>query len=55
MLGLSAKGRLAVGFDADLALLDEELRVLATFRDGELLYGRGTRQGQPAFKPARTP
>jgi N-acetylglucosamine-6-phosphate deacetylase len=53
MLGLASKGRLAVGFDADLALLDEELRVLATFRDGQLLYGRGTRQERPDLKPSR--
>jgi hypothetical protein len=32
-----------VGFDADLALLDEDLRVVATFREGRSLYARGPR------------
>ncbi len=41
LLGLRSKGRLAVGFDADLVLLDDALRVLATFREGRCLY-RGT-------------
>jgi N-acetylglucosamine-6-phosphate deacetylase len=42
-LGLASKGRLSVGLDADLALLDEDLRVLATFREGRCLYARGPR------------
>jgi len=38
LLGLRTKGRLAVGCDADLTLLDDGLRVLATFREGRCLY-----------------
>jgi N-acetylglucosamine-6-phosphate deacetylase len=38
LLGLPSKGRLAVGFDADLVLLDDALRVRATFREGRCLY-----------------
>jgi N-acetylglucosamine-6-phosphate deacetylase len=38
VLGLPAKGRLAAGFDADLALLGDDLRVRATFREGRCLY-----------------
>jgi N-acetylglucosamine-6-phosphate deacetylase len=41
LLGLGSKGRLAVGYDADLVLLDEDLRVQATFREGGLVYKRG--------------
>jgi N-acetylglucosamine-6-phosphate deacetylase len=41
LLSLRSKGRLAVGFDADLVLLDDALRVRATFREGRCLY-RGT-------------
>ena len=40
LLGLRAKGRLAVGFDADLVLLDDELRVRATFAEGRCLFHR---------------
>ena len=40
LLGLRAKGRLAVGFDADLVLLDDGLRVLATFTEGRCLFHR---------------
>jgi N-acetylglucosamine-6-phosphate deacetylase len=39
ILGLSAKGRLAAGMDADLVLLDEDMRVQATFREGQSVYG----------------
>jgi N-acetylglucosamine-6-phosphate deacetylase len=38
VLGLPSKGRLAAGFDADLVLLDGELRVRATFREGRRVY-----------------
>ncbi|HWW95069.1 MAG TPA: N-acetylglucosamine-6-phosphate deacetylase [Vicinamibacteria bacterium] len=38
LLGLRSKGRLAVGCDADLVLLDDVLRVRATFREGRSLY-----------------
>jgi N-acetylglucosamine-6-phosphate deacetylase len=38
LLGLRSKGRLAVGCDADLVLLDDALRVRATFREGRSLY-----------------
>jgi len=39
VLGLSSrKGRLAVGCDADMIILDEELRVKATFVGGELAW-----------------
>jgi N-acetylglucosamine-6-phosphate deacetylase len=40
VLGLGAKGRLAPGCDADLVLLDDDLRVLATLRDGREVYRR---------------
>ena len=40
VLGLSRKGRLAVGADADLVLLDAELAVLATYGRGRALYRR---------------
>jgi N-acetylglucosamine-6-phosphate deacetylase len=39
VLGLAAKGRLLAGMDADLVLLDEQLRVQATFREGRCVYG----------------
>ena len=38
LLGLSSKGRLSPGFDADLVLLDSDLRVLSTFREGRRLF-----------------
>src|SRR6266540_3321954 len=40
LLGLRAKGRLAVGFDADLVLLDDGLRVQETFAEGRCVYHR---------------
>ena len=40
MLGLQGKGRLAPNCDADLVLLDEELRVLATYVGGRKAYGQ---------------
>ena len=40
MLGLQSKGRLAPNCDADLVLLDEELRVQATYVGGKKAYGR---------------
>jgi N-acetylglucosamine-6-phosphate deacetylase len=39
VLGLAAKGRLLAGMDADLVLLDEQLLVQATFREGRRVYG----------------
>ena len=42
VLGLSRKGRLAVGADADLVLLDAELAVVATYGRGRSLYRRDT-------------
>jgi N-acetylglucosamine-6-phosphate deacetylase len=38
VLGLSSIGRLAAGFDADLALFDRDLRVHATFVRGERVF-----------------
>lgn len=43
LLGLPAKGRLAAGFDADLVLLDDALRVAATFVEGRCVYGAAFR------------
>jgi N-acetylglucosamine-6-phosphate deacetylase len=40
LLGLRSKGRLAAGFDADLVLLDDDLAVRATFREGRCIYRR---------------
>jgi N-acetylglucosamine-6-phosphate deacetylase len=40
LLGLRAKGRLAVGCDADLVLLDDGLRVQETFAEGRRIYRR---------------
>jgi len=40
LLGLRAKGRLAVGCDADLVLLDDGLRVQETFVEGRRIYQR---------------
>jgi N-acetylglucosamine-6-phosphate deacetylase len=40
ILGLESKGTLAPGKDADLVLLDEQLHVSATFRDGDVVYRR---------------
>jgi N-acetylglucosamine-6-phosphate deacetylase len=45
VLALGSKGRLVTGFDADLVLLDEALRVLATFRAGRCLYRRESPTG----------
>jgi N-acetylglucosamine-6-phosphate deacetylase len=40
LLGLQSKGRLAPHCDADLVLLDEELRVEATYVGGRKAYAR---------------
>lgn len=40
ILGLTTKGRIAPGYDADLVLLDRSLRVVAVWREGRLLYSR---------------
>lgn len=50
-LGLSSTGRLAVGCDADLVLLDQDLRVRATFRAGRCVYDRDGRRS-PGLRPA---
>ena len=41
ILGLSGKGSIRVGFDADLVLLDRDLAVEATFVGGRCAYSRG--------------
>lgn len=43
LLGLEKKGRLAVGADADLVLLDARLNVLHTLRGGRTVYRRESR------------
>lgn len=40
LLGLSHKGRIAPGCDADLVILDEALQVQATIAGGEIVYRR---------------
>jgi len=40
LLGLASTGKIAVGRDADLVLLNEALQVTATFRQGRCLYQR---------------
>ncbi|MCX6029506.1 MAG: N-acetylglucosamine-6-phosphate deacetylase [Chloroflexi bacterium] len=39
LLGLARKGRIAAGCDADLVVLDKQLRVAQTWVRGELVYG----------------
>ncbi len=39
LLGLTDRGRLAVGLPADLALLDDDLSVRSTIADGEQVFG----------------
>ncbi|MCA1722822.1 MAG: amidohydrolase family protein, partial [Thermomicrobia bacterium] len=41
LLGRENAGRIAVGADADLVLLDDDLRVQATIIKGEVVYERG--------------
>lgn len=38
LLHLSHKGRLQVGYDADIAIMDEEFNCLMTFVNGEVVY-----------------
>jgi N-acetylglucosamine-6-phosphate deacetylase len=38
--GLTAKGRLAVGADADLAVISPELEVMQTFVAGQRIFSR---------------
>jgi N-acetylglucosamine-6-phosphate deacetylase len=40
VLGLDRKGRIAPGYDADLAILDESLRVERTIVAGKSVYER---------------
>lgn len=40
-LGLTTKGSIKVGFDADLTVLDENLEVVMTIVNGKVLYERG--------------
>jgi N-acetylglucosamine-6-phosphate deacetylase len=39
-LNLDGKGKIAVGYDADFVLLDEQGTVLETIVAGETVYGR---------------
>jgi N-acetylglucosamine-6-phosphate deacetylase len=48
LLGLSATGRLAPGYDADLILLDADLCVTATFREGRCVYERASSEERKA-------
>jgi N-acetylglucosamine-6-phosphate deacetylase len=38
ILGLPGKGRIALGYDADFLLLDENLRICATVARGRILF-----------------
>ena len=37
IMGLTNKGRLAVGMDADIAVFDEDIRIQAVFAKGEMI------------------
>jgi N-acetylglucosamine-6-phosphate deacetylase len=37
IMGLTGKGRLSPGMDADIAVFDEDIRVKAVFAKGELV------------------
>ncbi|MFC0328589.1 N-acetylglucosamine-6-phosphate deacetylase [Paenibacillus sepulcri] len=49
VLGLSRKGRIAPGMDADLVLLNEQFKVLWTIIDGKIVYRR-SKGGDEALK-----
>ena len=58
VLGLQRVGRIAVGFDADLALFDADLRVEATVVAGQFVYRRDRPSGgthYPSAHPGGTP
>jgi N-acetylglucosamine-6-phosphate deacetylase len=42
LIGLTRKGRLEVGYDADVVLLDEALQVQATYVGGQVVFERAT-------------
>jgi N-acetylglucosamine-6-phosphate deacetylase len=44
-VGLAQKGRIEVGCDADLVLLDDALTVVATIVDGRVVFDRRSREG----------
>jgi N-acetylglucosamine-6-phosphate deacetylase len=51
LLGLTQKGRLIAGGDADLALFDEHLAVVATCGRGRWLFRRKSAAAAPPTRP----
>jgi N-acetylglucosamine-6-phosphate deacetylase len=48
LLGLSRTGRIAAGFDADLALFDADLRLRGTVIGGRVIESHAARPSEPA-------